>query len=246
MSHLFFEGTVYHKRYSPKKHEFTYPFYLLDIDLTQLSSLKNKLFSCNGLNLFSFKTKDHFGNSNDFMENVQDLLKDFGLNPTQKMHFITLPRVANFVFNPISLLIIFDEDKPTHLFAEVNNYNGGRIIYPVQLQSKDEKTFEGDAMKTMYVSPFLETKGNYKFFLRYEAEKLFIKIDLMEDDAKKLTASFHGKAKVFQTKSVMSLFAKHSFLTFWVVTRTLWQSFKLWRKGLTFYEPKANDKIRRH
>ena len=54
MSHSFFEGTVYHKRYTPKVHEFTYPFYLLDIDLSLLDRLKNRLFSFEGVNLFSF------------------------------------------------------------------------------------------------------------------------------------------------------------------------------------------------
>ncbi|OYY57496.1 MAG: DUF1365 domain-containing protein, partial [Sulfurovum sp. 28-43-6] len=61
MSHHFFEGTVYHKRFTPSVHEFTYPFYLLDIDLDFLSSLKNRLFSLGGFNLFSFKSEDHFG-----------------------------------------------------------------------------------------------------------------------------------------------------------------------------------------
>lgn len=247
MSHLFFEGKVYHKRYSPKVHEFTYPFYLLDIDLDNLENLKNKLFSLNGFNLFSFKSKDHFGKHKAFMHNVEDLLKEFDLAPSSKMRFITLPRVANFVFNPISLLLLFNEkNEPTDLLAEVHNYNGGRVIYPVKLENTQAKLLEGDCLKTMYVSPFLETKGAYQFVLRYEAKKLFIKIDLMDENKKKLTATFSGEAKAFNTQNTLKLFAKHSFITFWVVTRTLWQSFKLWRKGLTFYEPAANDKIRRY
>ena len=239
MSHCFFEGTVYHKRYTPTVHEFTYPFYLLNIDLAHLSKLKNRLFSLGGFNLLSFKSKDHFGQNEDFMQNVEELLTKFGLTRSENMHFITLPRVVNFVFNPISVLVLFDKETPTHLFAEVHNYNGGRVVYPVKLETKNERMYEGEVMKDMYVSPFLETKGEYRFFFQHEGEQMSLKVDLYEEGEKKLTAAFSGVAKPFKSMTVAKLFARHSFLTFWVVTRTLWQTFKLWRKGLTFYSPHA-------
>ena len=47
-NHNIFEGTIYHKRYLPKKHEFKYNFYLLDIDVFDLESLKNRIFSIKG------------------------------------------------------------------------------------------------------------------------------------------------------------------------------------------------------
>lgn len=246
MSHSFFEGKVYHKRYTPKVHEFTYPFYLLDIDLSLLDRLKNRLFSLGGFNLFSFKSKDHFGQHEDFMQNVDELLEEFGLYTSKNMHFITLPRVANFVFNPISILILFEKDVPTHLFAEVHNYNGGRIVYPVKLETKDGTGYEGKALKDMHVSPFLENKGEYRFFFRHEGEQMSIKVDLYEEGEKKLTAAFSGVAKPFKSMTIAKLFVRHSFLTVWVVTRTLWQTFKLWRKGLTFYAPTPADQIRRY
>ncbi len=246
MSHSFFEGKVYHKRYTPTVHEFTYPFYLLDIDLEQLDRLKNRLFSLEGLNLFSFKSKDHFGQSENFMQNVEELLEKFGLTSSENMHFITLPRVVNFVFNPISVLILFDKDTPTHLFAEVHNYNGGRVVYPVKLEAKDGRGYEGEVMKDMHVSPFLENKGEYRFFFRHEGEQMSLKVDLYEEGEKKLTAAFSGVARPFKSMTVAKLFARHSFLTFGVVTRTLWQTFKLWRKGLTFYSPAPSDQIRRY
>lgn len=205
MSHHFYEGKVYHKRYTPKVHEFTYPFYLLDIDLSLLDRLKNRLFSLEGFNLFSFKSKDHFGKSKDFMQNVETLLGEFGLSSTEKMHFVTLPRVANFVFNPISALILFDNEKPTHLLAEVHNYNGGRIVYPVILTSKDGKNYVGEVMKDMYVSPFLETSGEYRFLFRHEDDKMSLKVDLYEENEKKLTASFSGHSRPFESKTVAKL-----------------------------------------
>jgi DUF1365 family protein len=98
----------------------------------------------------------------------------------------------------------------------------------------------------MYVSPFLETKGEYLFSLSYTEDHLSLKVDLFEEGEKKLTAAFTGSAKPFGSKSVLTLFVRHSFLTMWVVTRTLWQTFKLWRKGLTWYSPTPLDQVRRY
>ena len=131
-NHKFYEGNIYHKRFHPRVHEFKYNFYLLDIDLNYFQNLKNSFFSINKLNLLSFKTKDHFGKSDNFLENVEELLEKFNIKKTNNMRFLTLPRVLNFVFNPLSALVIFNENnEATHLLAEVHNYNNGRVIYPI-------------------------------------------------------------------------------------------------------------------
>ena len=247
MSHMFYEGEVYHKRFSPKVHEFTYPFFLLDIDVTKLEELQNRFFSISKFNIFSFSPKDHFGTSKNFYCNVVSILNEFDMQTTKKIRFLTLPKIFNYVFNPISILILFNEDEsPKEMLVEVHNYNGGRVIYPVQLEATSKTRFKGSVAKDMYVSPFLKRDGVYKFTLSIEEESFSIKVLLDEDDEKKLIASFKGSQKEFSAKSVMSLFCKHTFLTFWVVTQTMWQSLKLWIKGIKFMSVTAQDQIRRY
>ena len=247
MSHLFYEGDVYHKRFSPKVHEFTYPFFLLDIDVTKLEELKNRFFSMSKFNVFSFSPSDHFGTSKNFYCNVVSILNEFNMQTTKKMRFLTLPKIFNYVFNPISILLLFNEDgSPKEMLVEVHNYNGGRVIYPVQLEATSQTRFKGSVAKDMYVSPFLKRDGVYKFALSIEENTFSISVTLDEDDEKKLIASFKGSQKEFSAKSVMSLFCKHTFLTFWVVTRTMWQSLKLWIKGIQFMSVIAQDQIRRY
>ena len=245
MSHQFFEGEVYHKRYLPKIHEFTYKFFMLDLDVSHLHKNKNKMFSFEKFNLFSFKTKDHFGTSTDFLENIEELLKKFNLKSSSKMHFITLPRVLNFVFNPISVLVLFTEDQPSYMLAEVHNYNGGRVVYPVKLEAKYGK-YRGSIEKDMHVSPFFERLGSYEFLLSYEDDQLICSVDLYEEGEHKLRAAFKGKALAFTTKNSWKLFARHTFLTIWVVTRTLWQTLRLWAKGLKWHSPTLEDEKRRY
>ena len=244
--HKFYEGTIYHKRFHPKVHEFKYNFYLLDIDLNYFENLKNSLFSINKLNFLSFKTKDHFGKSDDFLQNVDELLEKFSIKKTKNMRFFTLPRVLNFVFNPISALVVFDDNnQATHLLAEVHNYNNGRIVYPILLEKKGN-SYTGKVKKDMYVSPFFKTDGVYEFQLKYDENKLFLKIDLFEDNEYKLTAIFNSKAKDFNKKSSLNIFLKYMFSTFLVVTRTYIQAIRLFIKGLKIHSPREQDKERRY
>ena len=241
-NHKFYEGNIYHKRFHPRVHEFKYNFYLLDIDLNYFQNLKNSFFSINKLNLLSFKTKDHFGKSDNFLENVDELLEKFNIKKTNNMRFLTLPRVLNFVFNPLSALVIFNENnEATHLLAEVHNYNNGRVIYPIILEKKG-KSYTGKVIKDMYVSPFFKTDGVYEFELKYDENKLFLKIDLFEDNEYKLTAIFNSKAKDYNKKSSLNIFFKYMFSTFLVVTRTYFQAIRLIVKALKFYTPRDQDK----
>ncbi|AYJ79629.1 DUF1365 domain-containing protein [Aliarcobacter cryaerophilus ATCC 43158] len=245
-NHNIFEGTIYHKRYLPKKYDFKYNFYLLDIDVFDLKSLKNKIFSINRFNLMSLKSVDHFGSSSDFLTNIEELLKKFDLKATSKMRFLTLPRVLNFVFNPISVLVLFDEQNlPTHILAEVHNYNSGRIVYCVKLEKRNNSYF-GVVKKDMYVSPFFECEGVYEFELKYDENKLFIKIDLYEDKEHKLTAIFNSKSKPYSFKNILKIFVRYIFSTFLVVSRTFYHAFRLYLKGLKIYTPRDNDKIKRY
>jgi uncharacterized protein len=239
MSHLLYEGEVYHKRFIPKLHEFTYPFFLLDIDLSDFKSLKSKFFS--------FSAKDHFGESGDFMQNVDELLTKFEIDKTRNMRFITLPRMFKFVFNPISILVLFDEDKtPVEMLVEVHNYNGGRIVYPVSLKHESATKYSGSVFKDMYVSPFLKRDGLYKFVVDYTQEHLNISITLYEENEKTLIAALKTSSKTYTDQNIREIFFRHMFLTFRVVTRTLWQTLRLYLKGLTFNAVTAQDEIRRY
>lgn len=246
MSHRYFEGEIYHKRFMPKTHDFTYPFFMIDIALDELGTLSHRFFSLEKFNIFSFRSRDHFGSHEDFKENVNELLQKFSLEPTPGMRFITLPRIFNFVFNPISMLILFDGNTPTHLLAEVHNYNGGRIVYPVILTQSGAGRFEGESDKDMYVSPFLKRIGRYRFEIEYTPEKLLCSIRYSDGDDKVLQATLRAASRPFHSSVTRSLLWRHSFLTLKVVTRTLWQTLLLKLKGLAWFEPTPLDQIRRY
>lgn len=246
VSHRWLDGEVYHKRFAPKEHEFLYDYCMVDIDVSQLSSLKNSLFSYAKRNLFSFNPKDHFGKDESFLRNIDQLLKDFSLKDEYEMRFLTLPRILGFVFNPISALVLAKEGKLKYMLVEVHNYNGGRIVYPVRLEEIASSCYEGRIEKDMYVSPFFKREGEYRFVLLYTQTQMQVSVTLYEEGKKMLIAKLKTKVLPFDTKNSLKIFCSHTLLTFFVVSRTLWQSLRLYIKGLVFYKPELKDQIRRY
>lgn len=246
MSHNFLQGSIYHKRVLPKEHKFTYNFFMLDIDLADLNSLKNKNLSINKFNLFSFYTKDHFGQSDDFLVNVDELCKKFKIDGKYDMRFITLPSILGFVFNPISCLILSQDGDLKYLFAEVHNYNGGRVVYFVELEKLSQDNYKGQTKKDMYVSPFFKSEGVYKFKLHYSEDKFILNITLYEDDKKMLTSTLDLNKKEYNESMIKKMFFSHKFLTIFVVIKTLWQSLKLKLKGIAWNSVTPKDQIRRY
>ncbi|KIM10166.1 MAG: hypothetical protein KU37_11840 [Sulfuricurvum sp. PC08-66] len=246
MSHRFYEGVIYHRRFVPKMHTFSYRFFLLDIDVAYIDCLSHRFFGYEKGNLFSFTARDHFGASDDFATNVAALLEAHALPKPTSIRYITLPRIAGFVFNPASFLILLEGQTPTQMFVQVHNYNGGRILYPVTLRGATHGgVYTGKVPKEMHVSPFFARDGEYTFTLQYSPSALRINIEYSRDGVCQLVAAFNGDALPFTSRTVTALFARHTFLTLWVVTRTLWQSWKLWRKGLAWHTPNALDTTKR-
>jgi len=249
MSHQLLRGSVYHKRYHPKSHDFTYRFFMLDIDVNELSTLKSRYFSLNKFNLFGFYAKDHFGTSNDFYKNIQELLATHNYE-AESMRFVTLPRMIGFVFNPISILILQRDQKPYAMLVEVHNYDGGRIVYPVELTEHKNNHFHGSTQKDMHVSPFFERDGHYDFILNTNYNesnhnKFWVHITYTKDKTKKLTATLNTKTKPLNDKELLKVFFLYPLLTLGVVVQTIWQSLRLRLKGLTWYDPLPIDQQRR-
>ncbi|MBD3831446.1 MAG: DUF1365 family protein, partial [Arcobacter sp.] len=88
-NHNIFEGTIYHKRFLPKKHDFKYNFYLLDIDVFDLKSLETAGILDELLDRFSGEAGD--------LESVQyqELLEQLALDRTDPKTFKEVNELLN-------------------------------------------------------------------------------------------------------------------------------------------------------
>lgn len=54
MKHRFYEGEIFHKRFLPRIHHFTYDYFFLDLDVFELDTLSNLFFGINRIGIMGF------------------------------------------------------------------------------------------------------------------------------------------------------------------------------------------------
>ena len=125
-SSCIYNGSVIHKRFKPKEHFFKYSVFSLFIDLAELKEIEKKInfFSYNKFNLISFFDIDHGPRDGSSLEDwVKQNLITIGIsNKSVKIRLLCYPRIFGYVFNPLSIFFVYDEnDYLISILYEVKN-----------------------------------------------------------------------------------------------------------------------------
>jgi len=237
----FFSNIVIHQRFFPFKYKFKYSLTSLYIYHHELESLdKNiKFFSYNKFNVFSFYEKDHgyrdHRSLNDF---VTDILNSNSIKFTQlSFSILCFPRIFGYVFNPLSVIYCFDDEKLIAVLYEVKNTHNEQHTYCfVNKNLQNKSIYEHQCKKFFYVSPFIKMNCYYKFSIKQPAEKLSLLIEQFNDQNQKvLLASQIGKKREFLPATIIKSFIKNPLMTFRVIFGIHYQAFRILLKGGKYY-----------
>jgi len=246
MTSSIYNGTVIHKRFKPKTHFFKYSVFSLLIDLSELNHLDKtiKIFSYNKFNLISFYERDHGDrDGSSLIEWVKKNLNDNKINSKNiKIKLLCYPRIFGYVFNPLSVFYIYNEnEKLVCILYEVKNTFGEQHTYIFKVDN-DQKLYQHNCSKKFHVSPFIEMNCKYFFRLLKPGEKISVIIDQYQTDEKILYASQDGQRVDFNTKELIKSYFKHPLMTFKIILAIHFEAFKLWIKGIRFIKKKIKIK----
>jgi len=228
-----YNGKVIHTRFKPKRHHFKYSIFSLLIDLDEINELdKNlKLFSYNKFNLISFFDKDH-GNrdGNEIKEWVKkNLIKKNIKFKKIRVEILCYPRILGYVFNPLSVLYIYNEyNELISIFYEVKNTFGEQHTYI--FETRNESLIKNKCNKKFYVSPFIEMDCEYNFSVSKPGNTISVIINQNDKEGRLLYASQDGNAQDLTNKNLIFNYLKHPLMTFKVIVAIHYEAFKLWLK----------------
>jgi uncharacterized protein len=239
-------GRVFHKRFRPVEHQFSYKVFFLRLPLSTLNTLGNRWLSKDRFNLLSFSTRDHGPRDGSSLETwMRDLLIAEGIDTADgEIVLQTFPRLLGYVFNPISIWYCFDKRGQLRAaLAEVSNTFGERHNYLVA-HADEHPIAAGDwltSRKVLHVSPFCEVKGHYRFRFEQIKGRAFAQIDYYDnnvaatDDGKLIVTTMQGVAEALTSRAALLAFLSHPLMTFGVVARIHWHALKLWIKRVPFF-----------
>ena len=233
-----YSGNVVHKRFKPKIHFFKYKVFSLLIDLSELELLdKNlKIFSYNKFNIVSFYDRDHGArDGSSIKEWVIDNLKKNNIdNENIQIKLLCYPRIYGYVFNPLSVFYIYDNNSNLiSVMYEVKNTFGEQHTYIFKTDI-DQNLIQHKCKKKFHVSPFIEIDCIYFFRLLKPGRKISVIIDQNDKEGKILYASQDGVRIEMTNANFIKSYLKHPLMTFKIILAIHFEAFKLWSKGIKF------------
>ncbi len=238
-------GKVVHKRFKPKEHFFKYNVFSLLIDLDELEIINNeiRIFSYNKFNLISFFDKDHGPRDGSSVKVwvLKNLEKINIFNKNVKIKLLCFPRIFGYVFNPLSIFYIYDDElKLISILYEVKNTFGEQHVYI--FKTTDEKVIQNNCKKKFHVSPFIEMDCEYFFKILKPDNRLSVVIDQFDKEGKIFFASQDGEAIEFNAKNLINSFFSHPLMSFKIILAIHFEAFRLWIKGVKLIKKKFKIK----
>lgn len=244
-------GWLRHRRFAPVAHEFSYPLFMVLVDIDRLPELMrvSPFTSYNRWNWASFNERDHFGDpSRSLRERVAlDAARHGLVLPDGPVFLVTHLRYLGYCFNPVSFFYCYDAQGALDLvLAEVNNTFGGSHNYWLQ-HSTDQRApdavFRSTAEKSLYVSPFLETGLDYTFALTPAADRLVAHMRVSKTGGLLFDATLSLERRPWTSGEIHRALLRHPMMTAKVVGGIHWEAMRLWWKGVPAVARKTPDGV---
>lgn len=253
MESALYLGNVRHRRYTPRRHRFAYPLFLLYADLDELEELQKTswLLSTRRLAVAWLRRRDYFGASGKkepgtsggpeitWAEEVRRLvLERTGRYPAGAVRLLTHPRTLGFRMNPVSLFYCHDRKGDlAAVVAEVTNtpWDESHLYVVENQKAEDGGTWESRFPKALHVSPFFPMDHEYRWLVRPPGPKLLVHMENYRQGSKVFDATLHLERRPLTRQSLRRVLLRYPAMTLRVFLWIYFQAARLKLAGVPFH-----------
>ena len=264
MHSCLYVGQVRHRRFSPSAHGFSFPLFMLYLDLSELDDVFRDywFWSTRKPALAWFKRSDYLGDpSVSLAQAVGDaVLAHSGKKPQGPIRMLTHLRYFGYCFNPVTFYYCFDKagEHVEAIIAEITNTPWGERHHYVLTepdQSEQARVQRFQFAKDFHVSPFFPMDLDYDWRFARPGQRLSVHMNLIRDRRKVFDATLRLEREEINGLSLAWVLIRYPLLTLQVVTAIYAHAAWLKLKGTPFFahpahqpppvtEPKPHDNSR--
>ena len=233
-----YTGTLRHRRFFPAAHEFTYPLFMVFLDIDRLPELMkvSPLAGYNRKRWVSYQERDHFGDpAKTLRERVgQDAARKDVALPDGRIFLLTHLRYLGYNFNPVSFFYCYDRnDELRMVLSEVNNTFGETENYwltpSVEIPAGKNKRYR--FQKTFHVSPFLKLGHEYDWTFTPPGERLITQSASYEGGKEIFDSTLSLERRDWSRKELHRMLVRFPWMTAKVIAAIHWQALRLlWKR----------------